>query len=311
VPGYRFRILNVFAEQTFGGNPLAVFEDARGLGLEEMQAIALQFNLSETTFVLPSAQADARILIFTPGQQVRFAGHPTLGSACVVRALRGGGDRIRLEMAVGVVPVSAAGDRFTLTAPLEGPPRTRAAGADAQSIARLVGLQADDLSGEPLFVDAGVEHLLIPLRSAEAVGRARPNAALLEAWPACGFGPRTAYVFAFGERGNAFGERGNAFGERGPASGARDAGPATVSARFFFNRVGSVIGEDPGTGSACVNLGGWILATGGRTPCRYRVLQGEAVGRPCELSLEVGEDRGIRVGGRVIEIARGELTLPD
>jgi trans-2,3-dihydro-3-hydroxyanthranilate isomerase len=81
VHDYRYRIVNVFAEERLGGNPLAVIEDGRGLDDATMQAIALQFNLSETTFVLPSSVANARVRIFTPTFEMPFAGHPTLGSA--------------------------------------------------------------------------------------------------------------------------------------------------------------------------------------------------------------------------------------
>ena len=84
---YTFRIVNVFAEAPLAGNPLAVFEDARGLDAATMQALALQFNLSETTFVLPSDIATAKVRIFTPSFEMPFAGHPTLGSAHVVRTL--------------------------------------------------------------------------------------------------------------------------------------------------------------------------------------------------------------------------------
>ena len=94
---YAFRIVNVFAEERLGGNPLAVFEDAGGLDEASMQALALQFNLSETTFILPSAKASARVRIFTPTFEMPFAGHPTLGTAHVVRALKGG-DAQTLEM---------------------------------------------------------------------------------------------------------------------------------------------------------------------------------------------------------------------
>ena len=93
MPAHAFRILNVFAETTLGGNPLAVFEDARDIDDATMQALALQFNLSETTFVLPSARATARVRIFTPTFEMPFAGHPTLGTAHVVRALMRAGDR--------------------------------------------------------------------------------------------------------------------------------------------------------------------------------------------------------------------------
>ena len=120
-----FRILNVFAETTLGGNPLAVFEDARGIDDATMQALALQFNLSETTFVLPSAHATARVRIFTPTFEMPFAGHPTLGTAHVVRALTQAGDAVTLEMGAGVIPVEARGDIWTLQA---NAPRVRAVG---------------------------------------------------------------------------------------------------------------------------------------------------------------------------------------
>src|SRR3954453_10021512 len=110
---YAFRIVNVFAEATLGGNPLCVFEDARGLDDATMQALALQFNLSETTFILPSDGATAHVRIFTPTFEMAFAGHPTLGTAHVVRALRGALSAVTLEMRAGIIPVSANGDVWT------------------------------------------------------------------------------------------------------------------------------------------------------------------------------------------------------
>ena len=115
---YRYRLVNVFtvAGNIFSGNPLCVFEDARGLDDETMQALALQFNLSETTFILPSDKATARVRIFTPDFEMPFAGHPTLGTAHVVRSLTGAGDTVSLEMQAGVIPVKAGGDSWTLQA---------------------------------------------------------------------------------------------------------------------------------------------------------------------------------------------------
>ena len=104
-----YRILNVFARQgRLTGNPLCVFEDGRGIDDATQQALARQFNLSETTFILPSEKATARVRIFTPSYEMPFAGHPTLGTAHVVRSLRGGGDVIELEMKAGVIPVRAS-----------------------------------------------------------------------------------------------------------------------------------------------------------------------------------------------------------
>jgi PhzF family phenazine biosynthesis protein len=290
--GYRFRIVNVFAESTFGGNPLCVFEDAAGMDDRTMQALARQFNLSETTFLFPSQQADAHMRIFTPSAEMPFAGHPTLGTAHVLRASRGG-DSLSLECRAGVVPVTANGDAWTFTAPAVGLPAMRAADASPAFIAGLVGLSEGDLAGEPAWVNTGNEQLLIPLRDAGAVARAAPDARLLPQWPASRAGRKNAYVFAF--------DGGTSDGDGGDA--------AQVVARYFFTQPGGGMAEDPGTGSACANLGGWLIATGKSLPARCLVSQGEAIGRRCRLSLEVTAERAIRVGGRVIELGRGSVEI--
>lgn len=277
---YSFRILNVFAETALGGNPLAVFEDASGMDDATMQALALQFNLSETTFILPSKLATARVRIFTPTFEMPFAGHPTLGTAQVVRSLKSCGADLTLEMRAGIIPVSATGDAWTLTA---APPKTQAPQASRAQLAQALGLGVEDIGAAPLWVDTGSEQLVIPLASAEAVQRCQPDAALMQRH--CGNGQRTlAYVWA--------------------RSGEKQA-----AVRFFFSKYGSII-EDPGTGSACANLGGYLLATGQHGPLAWTLRQGEQVGRPCALKLTLGADDAIHVGGRVIEIGRGEIVLP-
>jgi trans-2,3-dihydro-3-hydroxyanthranilate isomerase len=285
---YQFRIVNVFAETTFGGNPLCVFEDARGMSDATMQSLARQFNLSETTFLLPSERADAQVRIFTPGYEMRFAGHPTLGSAHVLRDLLGRGDKLRLEFKAGVVPVVADADVWTFTAPASGMPSIRRPGLPAELIARMVGLKESDLLSEPLWVDTGADQLLIPLNTGEAVRRAAPSSALLAQWPVSSLGRKTAYLFAFDSDSN---------------------GEGRVLARYFFTMQGGGVSEDPGTGSACANLGGWLIGTGRPLPARYCISQGEAVSRPCRLMLEVSTEREIRVGGRVIEIGRGSVEV--
>lgn len=279
---YAFRLVNVFAETPLAGNPLCVFEDARGLDDPTMQALALQFNLSETTFVLPSARASARVRIFTPTFEMPFAGHPTLGTAHVVRALRGGGGRVTLEMKAGVIAVEARGDAWTLEA---NAPRQRPPDASRAELAAMLGLRESDVLPGALWVDTGSEQLLIPLASTDAVERASPDALLMQRHGS-NAARAMAYVFA------------------------ADEGSATPSmrVRFFFPKHGAVV-EDPGTGSACANLGGWLLATGATLPVRLDVHQGERVGRPCRLGLEVTADRRILVSGRVVEIARGTVTL--
>ncbi|NUT61242.1 PhzF family phenazine biosynthesis protein [Herbaspirillum sp. C9C3] len=283
---YAYRLLNVFAESTFGGNPLCVFEDARGLDEATMLALALQFNLSETTFIFPSTVAEAQVRIFTTGYEMPFAGHPTLGTAQVVRELRGCGDALTLEFKAGVVPVTARGDVWTFTAPCPGGARTAPSPLSRAEVAALLALEAGDLAADPMWVDTGADQFLIPLRSTAAVRRARPDSGLLERWPASSLGRKTAYVFAFDE-----------------------AAPDQVLARYFFTKQGGGVAEDPGTGSACANLGGWLIATGATLPARYAIDQGAAVDRPSRLHLAVDAGGAIQVGGRVIEIGRGTVTI--
>ncbi len=282
-PAYAFRIVNVFAEERLGGNPLAVFEDARGLDEATMQALALQFNLSETTFILPSTKASARVRIFTPTFEMPFAGHPTLGTAHVVRALRGG-DAQTLEMAAGIIPVRAHGDEWTLQA---NAPRTRPVAATHEELAAMLGLDASDIGSEPLWVDTGSEQLVIPLATVRALSRCQPKADLLLRYGSVelpgGRSRAMAYVWA-------------------------ETGPGAVRARFFFPKHGAVI-EDPGTGSAAANLGGWLVATGAPRPQARAISQGEAVGRRCQLRLTVDGGGQIFVSGRVVELGRGWIDL--
>lgn len=282
---YRFRIVNVFAESTFGGNPLCVFEDARGLSDEEMQALARQFNLSETTFISPCTTATAAVRIFTPSHELPFAGHPTLGSAHVIRELSGAGDDLTLQFRSAIVPVHAVGDEWSFIAPAPGDPALRPASTPASMIARLLGLEGTDLLGDPVWVNTGAEQLLIPVHSPDAVRRASLDTTLLDQWPINSLGRKTAYVFAF-----------------------EDGTQRSVLARYFFSQGGG-IGEDPGTGSACANLGGWLLHQSHPIPCQIVVSQGAAVSRLCRLVLHLSAERKIRVGGTVRELATGTVRL--
>jgi len=276
---YAYRIVNVFAESPLAGNPLAVFEDGRGLDTATMQALALQFNLSETTFVMPSTRASAQVRIFTPTFEMPFAGHPTLGTAHVVRTLTGSGDSVTLEMKAGVIPVDADGDVWTLKA---NTPEHRPPAASRAELAAMLSLAESDLAdAPPLWVDTGSEQLVIALASVEAVSRAAPRADLMLAHGSNG---QRAMAYVFAREGD------------------------HVTCRFFFPKHGAVI-EDPGTGSACANLGGWLLATGAALPQRLTLDQGAAVGRPCRLGLAVGADHAIRVSGRVIELGRGKVAF--
>jgi PhzF family phenazine biosynthesis protein len=280
MPTHSYRIVNVFAESPLAGNPLAVFEDGSAFDDATMQSLALQFNLSETTFVMSSTTASARVRIFTPTFEMPFAGHPTLGTAHVVRDLLHAGDDVTLEMRAGTIPVHASGDVWTLTA---NAPRHRRSSTSREVLAHMLGLQAADIAStvEPLWVDAGTEQLVIPLASFDAVRRAQPVAAELTLH---GNNGQRAMAYVFARERN------------------------RVLARFFFPKHGAVV-EDPGTGSACANLGGWLLAMNEPLPVELVIDQGEAVGRRCRLGLRVDDDQSIHVSGRVIEIGRGTITL--
>jgi trans-2,3-dihydro-3-hydroxyanthranilate isomerase len=280
-----FRILNVFtAGARLSGNPLCVFEDGSALSTEQMQALALQFNLSETTFVLAPTRPEAtrRVRIFTPTFEMPFAGHPTLGTAYVVRELAQAGAEVQLEMPVGLVAVTSERDRFTLRAAKA--PQTRPPQASRAELGAMLGLPEAALARDPLWVDTGSDQLVLPLRSVEDVVRARPDAALLRRHGSSpSRGSSMAYVWARADE-------------------------STVVARFFFLVHGGVI-EDPATGSACANLGGWMIATGQQLPLSLTVRQGGEIGRPSLLGLRVDAEARIFVSGEVIEVGRGTLVL--
>lgn len=284
---YAFRIINVFTidGDRLSGNPLCVFDDARGLTTEQMQGLARQMNLSETTFVLPSTRADAHVRIFTPAFEMPFAGHPTLGTASVVGADR---ERVTLELGAGLIPVTRAGDVWTLRA--VRPPETVVPAASRAELASMLGLPAAAVAGEPLWVSTGIAQLVIPLASADHVRAVRPVPELFARWGlltgrADAMAEAQAYVWA---------------------PGATPADAWTV--RMFFSQNGALV-EDPATGSACANLGGWWIATGGALPHTATLRQGDAVGRPSRLGLRVEADGGIYVSGATIELGRGTLEL--
>jgi PhzF family phenazine biosynthesis protein len=277
----KYRILNVFTSggARLSGNPLAVVEDGSTLEIAQMQAIARQFNLSETTFILPSKRAAALVRIFTPAYEMPFAGHPTLGTAHVCRALGLGGNQLGLEMRAGIIPVTSNGDHWTLRAASATSRLVEVAPAE---IARLLGLDAEDVGFQPLWMKAGREQLIIPLTSEAAVRRARPQAVMFDKLRSID-GAGQAYVFA-------------------------STGGKKIVSRFFFPDNGAVL-EDPATGSACANLGAWFIAMGRRPPLDFEVSQGEQIGRPSLLQLEVNTDNEVFVGGEVIELGSGILNL--
>lgn len=291
-----YRLLNVFTRgaEVLSGNPLCVFENGAAFDGPAMQALARQFNLSETTFILPSGRASARVRIFTPSFEMPFAGHPTLGTAHVCRALGLGGNELTLEMTAGVIPVSAEADRWTLKA---NAPTWREVAESREAIAAMLGLEPRDVGDRPLWVSTGREQLIVPLTGEEAVRHARPQPDLLNRLVSKD-GGSMAYVFA---------PRSSVDSPSTSPSGAAARREFLLS-RFFFPQ-GPAVLEDPATGSATANLGGWCIAVDRERPCRFEIAQGEQTGRPSILYLDVDADRQVRVSGHVIEIGRGTITL--
>ncbi|WP_036986173.1 PhzF family phenazine biosynthesis protein [Pseudogulbenkiania sp. MAI-1] len=277
---FPFQLVNVFAESHFGGNPLAVFPDAEGLGDDTMQAIARQFNLSETVFLSPAREAAARLRIFTPSYELPFAGHPTLGSAAVLHRLGRAGDDFVLATQAGPIPLTHRDGLFTLQA---NAATVRPSGLGLTDTAEMLGLSAADIVAAPEWVNTGTEQLLVRIASREAVLAARPDPLLFMQRATLHPGRSIAYLWH--EENNV----------------------ATV--RLFFEQHGAVI-EDPGTGSACANLGGWC-ALNGRRSLTWRVEQGHAIDRLNVLALSVDAAGTVSVGGRIIFVGSGVFELPD
>jgi trans-2,3-dihydro-3-hydroxyanthranilate isomerase len=277
-----YRILNVFTDgdNPFSGNPLCVFEDATSVSDQDMQNLARQLNLSETTFITPGhADVSANVRIFTPNYEMPFAGHPTLGTAYVVRELSSAGDAVLLRMPAGDIPVRVVGNVWTLQAKS---PTSFPVEVTRSDLTRMIGLSADRVAAEPLWVDTGTVQLILPLRSAEDVRAASADPKLLSEFAAKPDGESLVYLWA-------------------------PTGTATIEARLFFTQNNAAI-EDPATGSACANLGGWFLANGERG-IRRRIHQGSAIQRPSVLDLAVDDEGAIFVSGTVREVGRGTFTI--
>lgn len=300
---YSYVTADVFTDQRFGGNPLAVLPDARGLSTEQMLAITREFNYSESTFVLPPEHdgESCRVRIFTPGGEVPFAGHPTVGTAIVltsIGALPLTGDETHLVLGeeVGPVPVMVRardGQPYFARLSVAQLPTEEAPAVDEASIAEVLSLSPDDLLGGDYparVASCGLPFLLVPLRTREAVARARVR---LDRWESTLRGTTGSEVMVF-------------------AMDA-EAPDADVRARVFVP--GLSVPEDPATGSACAALGGYLAA---RTPrdggtLRWIVEQGLEMGRPSRLEVEAEKDGGrisaVHVGGAAVLVCRGEITV--
>jgi trans-2,3-dihydro-3-hydroxyanthranilate isomerase len=281
-----YRVVDVFTAEAFAGNPLAVVLGADDLTTAAMQALANEFNLSETAFPVASTAEGAsyRVRIFTPSAELPFAGHPSVGTAWVMRALgRVEDGDIVMECGAGLLPLSLDGDRVTLTggSPALGEP------VDPAPVLAAVGLAAADHVGDPVrWAGTGITFCYLHVHP-DAVERALPNLATLvglEGADATGIS-----VFSYAD--------------------------GVAHARVFAGGVG--VTEDPATGSAALGLGVWLAAAGlvpGEGVSSYRVDQGAEIGRPSHLECVVhcagGRVVEASVCGTVVPVAEGRIRVP-
>ena len=305
---YRYHTLDVFTDRMFGGNPLAVFPQADGLSTDVMAAIARELNLSETVFMFPAETADGtrKLRIFTPGAELPFAGHPTLGAAHLLAATGGaslagtGASTARIVFEEGVGPVAVtvrAENGVPVFAQLAAAimPEVGPRPPSRERLARILGLEiADILTGDwaPAAVSCGVPFLFVPLASRRAVARARLDQG---AWVQDLSSYWAPHIFVFSRDGELAG--------------------SDLHGRMFAPAMG--ITEDPATGAAATALGGYLAS---RSPqhdgtLRWTLEQGFEMGRPSLLYIEADvagrQPQAIRVGGRSVMVGEGFIDLPD
>jgi trans-2,3-dihydro-3-hydroxyanthranilate isomerase len=286
--------VDVFSSEVLRGNPLAVFLDGRGLSDQEMQALAREMNLSETTFILPRDPATEnasgiRVRIFTVQEELPFAGHPTLGTAFVLRGSTGASEIVS-DLNVGKVPVrfedrdgKPSFGEMTQVDPTFGPIH------DTDGVSRACGLSADAIdSSVPIqTVSTGLPYVIVPLRS-------------LEAMHSLSLDPKRIAEYMDKTDGRFF-----YFVSRETVDPA-----ARLHARMLFYN-----GEDPATGSAGGCAAAWMVAHRVAQPEeRVPIEQGIEMNRPSRIFVRAGKKDNrvinVRVGGHATEIMRGEVFLP-
>jgi len=299
---YRFVQVDVFTDRVFGGNPLAVFLDGRGLDDALLQQIAREMNLSETVFLLPPSRPDyaAALRIFTPARELPFAGHPTIGTAWVLAAHglgTKGASRFVLEEKIGPVPVELEGDpsRPDFIWMTQQEATFDPALDDRAGMAKALGLgEADLLPGAPIEPGStGNKFLFVPFRDRATVDRAvldvRGMLAVMGDRPLIGI-----FVFA---------------PDPDPAAGR-------VYSRMFAPHT-SGVPEDPATGSASGPLGAYLVRHGlVKKAGEVKIVseQGTRMGRQSFIHIKLGMEgeriTSIRVGGSTVPVLNGELELP-
>jgi trans-2,3-dihydro-3-hydroxyanthranilate isomerase len=291
---YQYLVVDVFTEVPFFGNPLAVFPNAHGLSGDEMQAIARELNLSETSFVFPplDPRHAARLRIFTPGREVDFAGHPTIGTAFALVSLgrvEPAGDDFVLEENIGAVPIRVERRADPFLAWLRTPEISFGPTFERAPAAEAVGLLERDLLPDfPVQeVSAGNPFIYIPLRDPGAVDRAEMQVAAFKTLVRSG---ATTGVFIFA-----------------PVEGG-------VYSRMFAPMAG--VPEDPATGSASGPLGAYLVEYGlleRRDGLRFRNEQGTKMRRQSYIYglLHVVDDmlESVEIGGNAVRVIDGTIEL--
>jgi len=286
--GLIFYIVDVFAEEKYAGNQLAVVRGGFDLADEALGKIALEVNYSETTFVLSDEEVDGGydVRIFTPGGEVPFAGHPTLGTAYVIRheILAEPADRVTLNLKAGRIPVT-----FGEVLWMRQLPPTFGSKLDRDPAALALNLEPTDLDDRfpAQEVSTGLPAIVVPLRDLDALGRCKVD---WDRYVELAGPGKNLYVFC---------------------PEPHDDGPGDLSARMFANDLG--VPEDPATGSAAGCLAAYLVEHRyfGTEYIDVRVEQGYEIRRPSLLYLRAqkeGDETSVHVGGKAQMVARGELV---
>jgi len=285
-----FQTVDVFTDRKFGGNPLAVIPDAQGLTSGQMQSIAAEFNLAETTFVLPPGDAanTAHVRIFTPKSELPFAGHPNVGTAFVLARMgRTTGDRLLFEEAAGLVPLDLTRENgIVVAARLAAPqPLTLVETVAPEIVAQAVGLPTDDIVGEPVIASTGNKFLFAEVRSRAALKAASYS---LEVFRKHLPMERTIGVHLY-------------------------VTAPDIQTRMFAPLFG--VPEDPATGSANVTLIGLLALRDPRLDLTLSkaIGQGVDMGRPSVLEATAEKKAGkvvaTHIGGRCVPMLSGTIDL--
>jgi trans-2,3-dihydro-3-hydroxyanthranilate isomerase len=308
---YSYYWLDVFTQQVFGGNQLAVFPDAQGLSDTQMQQIAREFNISETVFLFPpqTPAGTRRVRIFTPGRELPFAGHPTIGAVHVLATIGRGPHtspprQVILEELVGPVPVSIeeqSGGALFIKLSAARAPEFRPLTIDPKAFAPTLHLEPADFES-PLpagMVSCGTPFVILPLKNADALRRARLN---IDAWR------KLVATGALGTTEPFWTEHVY------PITNDASVRPADLRVRMFAPDLG--VTEDPATGSAAAALAAHLAkhVTRPDGTLKWTIEQGIEMGRKSVLYLEADKNDGdvmsVRVGGYAVTVSEGQFTLP-